>query len=105
MKLMQITTFPLTSMAEAVDVFMDILVNDPLPDYVVRESFYSHWGGDGVKSYLVYDIEDGRTDEGINEIVRRNVKSASVEGYRIEAQVVLPMETALANLGRKLPEA
>lgn len=103
MKVMQIATYPMTSMEEAVDVFLDIAANDPMPDYMTMESSYTHWGGDGIKSYMVYDIAEARADDGLNELVRRTVRFASIEGYKVESQMVLPLEAALSHLGKKMP--
>lgn len=103
MKLMITSTYPLSSINKVVDIFLDTASKNPMPDYIEMLSLYSHWGGDGIKAYTVYDIKEDRVDEGVLEITKRMVNFASVDGYKIESQVILPIEEALAILGKKMP--
>jgi hypothetical protein len=93
----------MSSIPKTVEVFLDIMKNDPFPDYVETTALYTHWGGDGVKAYTIYNIKEGKADEGLKEITRRMVNFSSVEGYKIESEVVLPIEEALAILGKEMP--
>jgi hypothetical protein len=104
MKLMLITTYPLTSTSKVVDLFLEIASKDPLPDYIEMLDIYSHWGGEGIKAYALYDIKEN-IDEGIMEITKRMVRYASIDGYKIDSQVVLPIAEALAVLGKEMPAA
>lgn len=103
MKCMVLQTYPLTALPRVVEVFLDSAANDPLPDYVVRESIYSHYGGRGIDAYIVYDIKADRAEDGMMDVTRRLLKFSSIEGLQQEFQVVLPIEQSLALLGKQLP--
>lgn len=97
------TTYPMSKMVQAADIFLDLMANDPYPDYVKIRDLYAAWGGDGVQMWTIYEVADDKEKEGIASITKRLARFASVEGFRMESRVILPLEEALAVLGKKLP--
>jgi len=97
-------TYPLSSAMKAVQVFLDVAAKEPLPDNVQLLGMYSHWGGDGIKVNSIYECKEN-IDDGIKALTKRLVNFFSVEGYKIESQVVLPIEESLAILGKEMPTA
>ena len=100
---MLIATFPMESTDKAVETFLDNMANDPFPDFVEMTALYSHWGDAGVKTYTIYDIKEGKVDEGIMEITRRMARFRSVKGYTIESEIILPLEAALSVIDKEMP--
>jgi len=105
MILMCTGTYPLTSAMKAADVFLENASVDPIPDYIDTLGFYTQWGGDGIVFYLILDVEDGKVDDGVRALTKRFVNYKSVEGYKVEIQVVLPIAEALAAIGKEAPAA
>lgn len=102
MLLMLNNTYPMTSMGEVVETFLKGM-ETPMPDYIEIKDINAAWGGDGIESWTIYEIKDGNVDDGIREIVRRTVPFATIDGYKISARVILPVEEALSVLGKEMP--
>jgi hypothetical protein len=103
MMIMTIATYPMSSMYKTVEVFLDTMKKSPLPDYIETTGMYVRWGGKGLKVYTIYNIQDGKADQGTKDITSFEVGFSAVEGYRLKSEVVLPIEEALAIIGEKMP--
>ena len=83
---------------------MEILSNDPPPEYVRIVELYTRSGGDGYKAFQIYEIEKGKEEEGFRYISRGLVEIMNaIEGYRGELNVVYNMAGALEFLGMEAP--
>ncbi len=91
-------TYPLKSTLEAAKKYAEAL-KDPRPDYINEIGLYVRYGGKGIKSYYLVEIEKGHEDEGIKEISKRMTVYFEVEGYEIDSEVVMAAEDAVALLG------
>jgi hypothetical protein len=96
-------TYPISAAIEVAKIFIEELKTNPHPDYMQMLGLYAHWGGDGIVVYAYYQIEDGKVDEGVKDLTSRELKFASVDGYKVQFQVVLPVAEALALVGMEMP--
>ena len=101
MNIMVSLTYPLKSAVEIGKKALEALKN-PLPDYINRGQIYALYGGKGIKTYTMYEIEKGREDEGIKEITQRYTAYFDVEGFEITSEVVLTIEEAMPMLGLQM---
>jgi len=94
-------TWPLTS---SVDVGKEAmkLASTPLPRYMKMHGPWVTLGGDGVKSYTIYEVKKGHEDEGYKVVVKRLAGMFSIEGFKASTEVVLPMVEALPFVGLSL---
>jgi hypothetical protein len=99
MHIRQITTFPLKSVVETGKLFVEGLKDDPLPDYVKLLGLYVEYGGKGITTYDLYEIEKGHEDEGIKALTKDLIKYYDVEGYEVISKTVMTAEEALPLLG------
>jgi hypothetical protein len=102
MIIMATVTYPMTSIGPVVKVFIENM-KAPMPEYIEMDGPYSRWGGDGIVATTIYRIQDDRALEGVKEIVSRDAKYGDVGGYKIESNIVLSIEDALAIVGEKMP--
>jgi len=91
-------TYPFKSAAEVGKVAVKILAK-PYSPYIKRLSLYATLGGDGVKTYALYEIEKGHVEEGIKELIKRYVPYYSIEGWKYTSETLLTVEEALATIG------
>jgi len=103
MMLMINTDCPISSVSKAVDILIESMKSNPVPDYIKLLGFYSYWGGQGIVSHVVYDIEDGKVDEGLKGITGRLLEYSTIDGYKIEVKVVTPIEQSLAFFSKEMP--
>ena len=78
------------------------LLSKPPPDYYKRIGPFVILTAEGVKSYLLYDVEDGREGEAYKYLADTYVTYRVVEGYSVVIEPLLTAEDALAMLGLKL---
>ena len=103
MILMATCTYPGKSISAAAKKLIEIVTNDPPPDYIKR-TYYMAFGGKGIKMYAYYDIEEGKEAAGFREISRRAADAMqSVEGYEITYDVVMTLEEAFAAINMQAP--
>ena len=96
-----ISTFPGTKINAAASKMMEILVNDPPPDYIKR-TYYVTFGGKGIKMYALYDIEEGKEAEGFKAVAKRNAEMIqSVEGMEVTFEAAMSIEDAFAAINTK----
>ena len=91
-------TYPTKSVAEVGKVGMELLAKAP-PPYVKRLGVYIAAGGDGMKTYILYEIEKGQVEEGIKELNKRYVAYFNIEGWKFTIEPLMSVEEALPLLG------
>ena len=102
MHVVAITTYPLKSVMEVGKRFVESL-KDPLPDYVNRLAIYTRYGGKGIQVYSPVEIEKGREDEGLKELVKWYVPFFDIEGFEVKIEFVLIAEESLPLIGLEMP--
>ena len=102
MLLMAIMTYPGTSAATVAKKGIEILTNDPYPEYIKRDYYYA-LTGDGIKTYVVADIEQGKEQEGLLNIMNRLVKLSSIEGFNAILEPLFTIEEAYASIDMESP--
>jgi len=98
MFLMVTQTYPTKSVAAVGKVAMGVLAK-ALPPYVKRLGPYIAAGGDGIKSYSLYEIEKGQVEEGIKEVNKRLVAFFNIEGWKYTLEPLMTAEEALPLIG------
>jgi len=98
MFLMITQTYPTKSVAEVGKVGMELLAKAP-PPYVKRLGVYIAAGGDGMKTYILYEIEKGQVEEGIKELNKRYVAYFNIEGWKFTVEPLMTVEEALPLIG------
>ncbi len=91
-------TYPTKSVAEVGKVGMELLAKAP-PPYVKRLGVYIAAGGDGMKTYILYEIEKGQVEEGIKELNKRYVAYFNIEGWKFTVEPLMTVEEALPLIG------
>jgi len=91
-------TWPTKSTAQVGKVGVEALAK-ALPLYVKRLGPYIVAGGDGFKSYSLYEIEKGQVEEGIKELNKRFVAFFNIEGWKYTIEPLMSVEEALPLLG------
>jgi len=91
-------TWPTKSSGEVGKVAVENLAKAS-PPHVKRLGLYLTPGGDGMKAYVLYEIEKGHIDEGFNEVTKRHVPYFSIEGWRYTIEPLLSVEEALPLVG------
>jgi len=91
-------TYPTKSVAEVGKVGVESLAKAP-PPYVKRLGVYIAAGGDGMKTYVLYEIEKGHVEEGIKELNKRMVAYFNIEGWKFTVESLMTPEEALPMLG------
>ena len=98
---MTVQRWPL-SVAEQVGKMAVELLRKPPPDYYKRIGPFVILTAEGVKSYMLYDVKDGREGEAYRYLVDTYAIYRAVEGYSVVIEPLLTAEEALAILGLKL---
>jgi len=97
MFLMVTQTYPTKSVAEVAKVGMEVLAKAP-PPHVKRLGVYIAPGGDGMKSYGLYEIEKGHVDEGVKELNKGFVAFFNIEGWKFTLEPLMTPEEAVSLL-------
>ena len=98
MLVMTIVTYPLKSVMEVGRQFVESL-KDPLPDYINRLAIYTRYGDKGIQAYSPVEIEKGREDEGLKELVKWYTQYFDIEGFEVRMEIELAVEEALPLIG------
>jgi len=93
-------TWPSQSSVDLGKVAVQIL-STPMPSHLKMPLNCIAPGGDGVKAYVLYEVEKGHEEEGYKEILRL-APFLSIEGFKCTVEPVLPAEEALPLVGLKL---
>jgi hypothetical protein len=99
MHVLQIVTYPLKATVEVGKIFVGGLKDDPLPEYVKMLGLYVEYGGKGITTYDIYEIEKGHEDEGQKRLAKDHIKYYGVEGYEVISKTVMTAEEALPLIG------
>jgi len=91
-------TWPTKSSGEVGKVAVENLAKAS-PPHVKSLGLYLTPGGDGMKAYVLYEIEKGHIDEGFKEVTKRHVPYFSIEGWRYTIEPLLSVEEALPLVG------
>jgi hypothetical protein len=101
MKLMGRAIGPTTAMPAIVKKAMEILTNNPYPEYITRDYLYT-FSEDGVVMYVIYDIAPGHEAEGLENILSRMAELGSAaEGIGGTLEPVFTMEQVFTWWGGK----
>ena len=100
MYVISVITWPTKSTDEIGKAAVEALRNPPAN--VKRSGPYTIPGGDGIKSYSLWDIEEGHEKDGYKAIMDNYVPYLPIEGFKLTMEVVLPAEEALAMIGLSL---
>lgn len=95
-------TWPSKSSAEVGEKAVEYL-SKPLPSYMKRIGPLVTAGGDGVKAYMIFEVEKGHEEEGVKEIIDGEAPFLSIEGYKFTVEPVLTAEEALPLVGLAPP--
>jgi hypothetical protein len=98
---MAASTFPLKSAVDAGKVFLEA-VSKQLT-YVNRLGMWLCYGGEGIKTWFVYETTKGHEDEGLKELTNYYTAFYKIEGYKVEITPVLKPEEALPLIGLAPP--
>lgn len=104
MLLLVTTSYPVTAQQKTMEIFLQLMKN-PLPDYVTTTGPYASWGGEGIESYTIFDIEEGKADDGLWEILTRLMNYYSVDGMKIKGTVLASIEEFMKRMGIEAPSA
>ena len=98
---MAVSRWPLSSSEQVGKVSVELL-KKPQQDYYKRVGPYVIPTAEGVKSYMLYDVEEGREGEAYKYLGDTFMSFRVVEGYSFVIEPVLTVEEALAMVGLKL---
>lgn len=96
------TTYPLNRANEIGKVYMERM-KKPKAEHVNRVGMWLAPGGKGVKSWTIYEVENGHEDEGYKEIGSRHSEYFHIEGFEMNIEPVLKPEDALSLIGMAPP--
>ena len=82
MFLIATVTYPLTSVLDAAKVFADNIDRER-PAYLKSMGPYICYGGEGIKSVTIYEVEKGHEEEGLKDITGYFVQYHNVEGFKL----------------------
>ncbi|RJP32226.1 MAG: hypothetical protein C4536_06435 [Actinobacteria bacterium] len=94
-----ITTYPMSGIAKAIEIYLDQQQNNPVPDWIEEIGFYSQWGGDGVRNWQLIKCPDDKWNDALKELIPRNLRYGEIEGFKIEYEITLPVMEAIAAAG------
>ena len=98
---MAVQRWPLSSSEQVGKISVELLRKPP-QDYYKRIGPYVVMTVEGIKAYMLYDVEEGREGEAYKYLADLYVSYRVVEGYSVVIEPVLTAEEALPMLGLKL---
>jgi hypothetical protein len=103
MLILSTTTFPGTISPEVANKVVEVLSKNPYPEYIKR-NYYMKFGGDGITTYTIYDVEKGKEADGLKEIGSRSALFVtSLEGYKCTLEVLYTIEEGFAMISMAAP--
>jgi hypothetical protein len=93
-------TWPFKSSAEMGKITIEAYKEQP--KNFKRLGVYVVYGGEGVKTYTLYEIEEGKEYEGYKEMMEFITQYYEVEGYKITFEWLVPAAEALPMIGLKM---
>ncbi len=94
---MVVTSYPLKSTVEAGKVFANSFAN-PM-SHVNTLGIWVSYGGDGIATYSVVELEKGYEDEAMKALISYFVQFYNIEGFKVDIIPVAKPEDALSILG------
>lgn len=93
-------TYPGSSMVDFMKLGIKTLAENPYPEFIKRD-YYFTFGGDGIKGYVIYDIEKGKEEEGLKDILSRiTMVGVSIEGAKGTIEPTFTLEDVFAMAGQ-----
>jgi hypothetical protein len=96
-----VTTYPMSKIAKAIELYLDMDQNDPLPDFIEEIGFFSQWGGDGIRNWQIVTCPDDKWNQALKELVAREIRYSEIEGFKIEYEITMPVKEAIAAVARQ----
>ena len=90
-------TWPVASSVEVAKEGVKLAGTPPLNMKMLGP--YVVMGGDGVKDYAVYEVENGQADKALSEIIGRLSGLFRIPGYRASLEVAITQMEALPLVG------
>lgn len=92
--------WPSKSNSEVSKRFVEAM-SKPNPPYV-ESAIYLTTGKDGMKSYIIQEVEEGHEAEGLNEVIRLYAPYFNIEGWSFTVEPLLPVRDALLLIGQAI---
>lgn len=90
-----IQNYPGKSSKVGIKKALEVVATNPPPDYIKR-TYYVTVEGENITVYGLYDIEDGKVNEGMKELMKRAIEVIqAAEGLGITFKAAYPLEEAL----------
>ena len=93
-------TWPMEKSAEVGQVFVKALPT--LPPYIKLTGPFVAMGGEGVKAWLIWDVEKGHEEEGLIIIMKFMMDYANIGGQKFTLEPVVTGADALPLVGLSL---
>ena len=90
-----IQNYPGKSSKVGIKKALEVITANPPPDYIKR-TYYATVEGENITVYGLYDIEDGKVNDGMKELMKRVIEvMQSAEGTGVSFKAAYPLEEAL----------
>jgi hypothetical protein len=103
MLLMYTMTYPTTSASEFGKAVVKNFQEHPFPDFIKLSGPYNSVYEEGIKSYVVIEIEKGKEDEAFKIFNTRIANYLPVPGYGQKLEILTTMEESLSLVGLEAP--
>jgi len=94
MILMFNVTAPLNKGVEVTKTFLKTVETSP-PPYLRSRGVYTTYSEEGYRWYNIVEIDDVHIHEGFTELMKRTVPFDSIEGLKINMEILTPMRAAV----------
>jgi len=91
------TTFPLKSSADVGKTFVEAMAESQ--PYLNEIGIWINFGGDGIKSVAIHEVEKGHEDEAYKALTEYFTQFYNIEGFKVNIETVLKPEDALPLIG------
>ena len=92
-------TYPTTSAAEFGKAVLKNFQENPFPDYIKPLGLYATPYENGIKTYAILEIQEGKEDDAFKIFNKRLANYLPVPGYGSKEERLLTMEESLAVVG------
>jgi hypothetical protein len=99
---MVVSRWPLSSTDEVGKVTLEVLKKPALEYVKRREMFGAADSEDGIKSYVLLEIEDEHLNDGLKRLTEDFMEFRVVPGYTYSIETLIGAEDAFALMGLKL---
>ena len=99
---MVVGKWPLSSSDDIGKVTLEVL-SKPASDFIKRREIFSTAAGeDGLKSYVLVEIEDEHLNDGLKRLAEDFIAFRVVPGYTYSFETLMGMEESMAAVGLKI---